>query len=125
MSIFYQNLFYSALSQVRNMTLKSLKNFPNKLFFIFIPIQTTFYVILQWRLLSQYQKSNKQIEVQNQLNIVIKWIKIFTSSSSLFVIGYFILIDYGNLFKKYFQLYLVSQFHMIDYKKVKLILIVN
>ena len=31
-----QNLFYSALSQVRNMTLKSLKNFPNKLFFIFI-----------------------------------------------------------------------------------------
>jgi AraC-like DNA-binding protein len=65
---------------------------PEKLFFIFIPIQTTFYVILQWRLLSQYQKSNKQIEVQNQLNIVIKWIKIFTSSSSLFVIGYFILI---------------------------------
>jgi len=37
-------------------------------------------------------KKNKQIEVQNQLNIVIKWIKIFTSSSSLFVIGYFILI---------------------------------
>jgi len=65
---------------------------PEKLFFIFIPIQTTFYVILQWRLLFQYQKSNKQIEVQNQLNIVIKWIKIFTSSSSLFVIGYFILI---------------------------------
>ena len=31
-----QNLFYSALSQVSNMTLKSLKNFPNKLFFIFI-----------------------------------------------------------------------------------------
>ena len=65
---------------------------PEKLFFIFIPIQTTFYVILQWRLLFQYQKSNKQIEVQNQLNIVIKWIKIFTASSSLFVIGYFILI---------------------------------
>ena len=65
---------------------------PEKLFFIFIPIQTTYYVILQWRLLFQYKKNNKQIEVQNQLNIVIKWIKIFTASSSLFVIGYFILI---------------------------------
>ena len=52
----------------------------------------TYYVILQWRLLFQYKKSNKQIEVQNQLDIVIKWIKIFNASSSLFVIGYFILI---------------------------------
>jgi AraC-like DNA-binding protein len=65
---------------------------PEKLFFIFIPIQTTFYVILQWRLLFKYKKSNKKIEVQNQLNIVIKWIRIFTSSSTVFVVGYFILI---------------------------------
>jgi AraC-like DNA-binding protein len=82
-------------SIVNDMSMADKYNFgfiPEKLFFIFIPIQTTYYVILQWRLLSQYQKSNKQIEVQNQLNIVIKWIKIFTASSSLFVIGYFILI---------------------------------
>ena len=65
---------------------------PEKLFFIFIPIQTIFYVILQWRLLFIYKKSNKQIEVQNQLDIIIKWIKIFNASSSLFVIGYLILI---------------------------------
>ena len=82
-------------SIVNDMSMADKYNFgfiPEKLFFIFIPIQTTYYVILQWRLLFQYKKNNKQIEVQNQLNIVIKWIKIFTASSSLFVIGYFILI---------------------------------
>jgi AraC-like DNA-binding protein len=82
-------------SIVNDMSMADKYNFgliPEKLFFIFIPIQTIFYVILQWRLLFQYKKSNKQIEVQNQLDIVIKWIKIFNTSSSLFVIGYFILI---------------------------------
>ena len=82
-------------SIVNDMSMADKYNFgfiPEKLFFIFIPIQTTYYVILQWRLLFQYKKNNKRIEVQNQLNIVIKWIKIFTASSSLFVIGYFILI---------------------------------
>ncbi len=67
---------------------------PEKIFFIFIPIQTTFYVILQWDLILKFKKSNKQVEVQNQLNIVLKWIKIFTSSSTYFVVGYLILI-YG------------------------------
>ena len=82
-------------SIVNDMSIANKYNFgyiPEKLFLIFIPIQTTYYVILQWRLLFQYKKSNKQIEVQNQLDIVIKWIKIFNASSSLFVIGYFILI---------------------------------
>ena len=82
-------------SIVNDMSMADKYNFgliPEKLFFIFIPLQTTYYVILQWRLLFQYKKSNKQIEVQNQLDIVIKWIKIFNASSSLFVIGYFILI---------------------------------
>lgn len=82
-------------SIVNDMSIANKYNFgyiPEKLFLIFIPIQTTFYVILQWRLLFQYKKSNNQIEVQNQLDIVIKWIKIFNASSSLFVIGYFILI---------------------------------
>jgi AraC-like DNA-binding protein len=82
-------------SIVNDMSMADKYNFgliPEKLFFIFIPIQTIFYVILQWRLLFQYKKNNKQIEVQNQLNIVIKWIKIFTSSSTVFVVGYFILI---------------------------------
>jgi len=82
-------------SIVNDMNVAHKYNFgfiPEKLFFIFIPIQTTFYVILQWRLLFQYKKNNKQIEVQNQLNIVIKWVRIFTACSSLFVIGYFILI---------------------------------
>jgi len=65
---------------------------PEKYFFLFIPIQATFYVVLQWRLIVNYKKNNKQVEVQNQLNIVIDWIKIFTSSSTLFVVGYFILI---------------------------------
>ena len=80
---------------VNDMSMVDKYNFgfiPEKLYFIFIPIQSIFYVILQWRLLFQYKKSNKQIEVQNQLDIVMKWIKIFTASSSLFVIGYFLLI---------------------------------
>ena len=82
-------------SIVNDMSMAEKYNFgfiPEKLYFIFIPIQTIFYVILQWRLLFQYKKSNKQIEIQNQLDIVIKWIRIFTASSSLFIIGYFILI---------------------------------
>jgi AraC-like DNA-binding protein len=82
-------------SIVNDMSMAEKYNFgfiPEKLYFIFIPIQTTFYVILQWQLLFQYKKSNKQIEVQNQLYIIIKWIKIFSTSSSLFVIGYFLLI---------------------------------
>jgi len=82
-------------SIVNDMSIANKYNFgyiPEKLLLIFIPIQTTYYVILQWRLLFQYKKSNNQIEVQNQLDIVIKWIKIFNASSSLFVIGYFILI---------------------------------
>lgn len=70
---------------------------PEKLFFILIPILATYYVILQWRLISKFKKTNQQVEVQNQINIVIKWIKIFTSSSTFFVVGYFILI-YGVLY---------------------------
>jgi AraC-like DNA-binding protein len=70
---------------------------PEKLFFILVPILATYYVILQWRLISKFKKTNQQVEVQNQINIVIKWIKIFTSSSTFFVVGYFILI-YGFLY---------------------------
>ena len=60
-------------SIVNDMSIANKYNFgfiPEKLFLIFIPLQTTFYVILQWRLLFQYRKSNKQIEVQNQLDFI-------------------------------------------------------
>lgn len=84
---------------VNNISLAGTYQFgiiPENLFFIFIPILTTFYVILQWQLIFKFKKNNKQVEVQNQISIVIKWIKIFTTSSTFFVVGYLFLI-YGFL----------------------------
>ncbi len=84
---------------VNNISLAGTYQFgiiPENLFFIFIPILTTFYVILQWQLIFNFKKNNKQVEVQNQISIVIKWIKIFTTSSTFFVVGYLFLI-YGFL----------------------------
>ena len=65
---------------------------PEKYFFLFIPVQTSFYLILQLLLIVNFKKSNQHIEVQNQINDVLKWIKTFTLASTIFVVGYILLI---------------------------------
>lgn len=60
--------------------------------FFLIPVQTTYYLILQWSLIVKFKKDNKFVEVQKQIKIVIKWIKVFTLASTFFVIGYVFLI---------------------------------
>lgn len=65
---------------------------PENLFLILIPLQATIYLILQCFLIYNFKKINKQLEVQNQINIIIKWVKIFSISIAFIVIGYFILI---------------------------------
>jgi len=65
---------------------------PERFTYMAVPIQTVFYLVLQWQLISKYKKKNKLIEVQNQIKEVIKWLRIFTTAGSFFVIGTVLLI---------------------------------
>ena len=82
---------------------------PDYVNFIFIPIQVTCYVFFQWRLIRTYKKENKQEGVQKQISSVLKWLKVIAWASTLFVIGYFILIVDIVLFNNFLNSTYLSQ----------------
>lgn len=65
---------------------------PEYISYLFRFVQTIFYLMLQWKLIIQFKKYNQNTEIQKQIVSVIRWLKVFTWSSTLFVIGFFILI---------------------------------
>ena len=65
---------------------------PEHLAYIFRIFQTLVYLVFQWRLILDYKKNNVNILVQNQISAIVKWLKIFTWASTLFVIAFVVLI---------------------------------
>lgn len=71
---------------------------PESVSFIFRILQTLIYLIFQWRLIFQFKKDNINIEFDKQIKEVLKWLKILTWASTLFVIA-FLLLTVLTLFK--------------------------
>lgn len=71
---------------------------PESLSFIVRILQTLIYLIFQWRLIFQFKKDNINIEFDKQIKEVLKWLKILTWASTLFVIA-FLLLTVLTLFK--------------------------
>jgi len=65
---------------------------PESVSFIVRILQTLIYLIFQWRLIFQFKKDNINIEFDKQIKEVLKWLKILTWASTLFVIAYLLLI---------------------------------
>lgn len=64
---------------------------PEYIAYIFRTVQTFVYLIFQWKLIIQYKKENENRLIQKQINSIVKWLKIFTWASTLFVIAFVIL----------------------------------
>lgn len=71
---------------------------PESVSFIVRILQTLIYLIFQWRLIFQFKKDNINIEFDKQIKEVLKWLKILTWASTLFVIA-FLLLTVLTLFK--------------------------
>ena len=60
-------------------------------FNIFRIFQNLIYLILQWKLIITFNKKNKNNAVEKQINNVIKWLRIFTSLSTISLIAFILL----------------------------------
>ncbi len=58
---------------------------------IFRILQNLIYLIFQWKLIITFNKQNKNNEVEKQINNVIKWLRIFTSLSTISLIAFILL----------------------------------
>ena len=58
---------------------------------IFRILQNLIYLIFQWKLIITFNKQNKNIEVEKQIDNVIKWLRIFTSLSTISLIAFILL----------------------------------
>lgn len=83
----------NATTRDLNQTYKYQAGFiPEHLAYIFRIFQTLVYLVFQWRLIIDYKKNNVNTLVQNQISAIVKWLKIFTWASTLFVIAFVVLI---------------------------------
>jgi AraC-like DNA-binding protein len=65
---------------------------PESVSFIFRILQSLIYLIFQWRIIFQFKKIKINIEFDKQIKVVLKWLKILTWASTLFVISFFLLV---------------------------------
>lgn len=81
---------------------KQLGLFPETIFYIFRPIQSVFYLIFQWVLIFEYKKANPIKMIENQIKLVIQWLRVFTFANALIILGYVITISIYFLLKEKF-----------------------
>ncbi len=77
---------------------------PETVFYIVRPIQSLVYLLFQWALLLQVNKTFKVMEVQQQVTVVTRWLKIFTLANTavLFSLIFLILLylSVPNIFEE-------------------------
>jgi AraC-like DNA-binding protein len=77
---------------------------PESFFYILRPIQTLFYLAFQWVLVLQFNKAFKVKEVQEQIGVVISWLKVFTLANTavLFSLVFLIVLYFSipNIFEE-------------------------
>jgi AraC-like DNA-binding protein len=80
---------------------------------IFRILQNLIYLIFQWKLIITFNKQNKNIEVEKQINNVIKWLRIFTSLSTISLFAFILLAFTALLFQDIYADGFI--FHLPDY----------
>jgi AraC-like DNA-binding protein len=80
---------------------------------IFRILQNLIYLILQWKLIITFNKQNKNIEVEKQINNVIKWLSIFTSLSTVSLFAFILLAFTALVFQDIYADGFI--FHLPDY----------
>jgi AraC-like DNA-binding protein len=72
--------------------------FPEYLVFTFKIVQSIIYLIIQWKLISDFKKSNENIQIQTQILKVVKWLKTFTWIFTTILFGFLFLSFFFNKF---------------------------
>ena len=80
---------------------------------IFRILQNLIYLIFQWKLIITFNKQNKNIEVEKQINNVIKWLRIFTSLSTISLFAFMLLAFTALVFQDIYADGFI--FHLPDY----------
>jgi AraC-like DNA-binding protein len=80
---------------------------------IFRILQNLIYLIFQWKLIITFNKQNKNIEVEKQINNVIKWLRIFTSLSTISLFAFILLAFTALVFQDIYADGFI--FHLPDY----------
>jgi AraC-like DNA-binding protein len=80
---------------------------------IFRILQNLIYLIFQWKLIITFNKQNKNNEVEKQINNVIKWLRIFTSLSTISLIAFILLAFTALAFQDIYADGFI--FHLPDY----------
>lgn len=68
---------------------KQLGLFSENIFFLFRPIQAIFYLIFQWGLIIRFNRDNPNKKIEEQIRLVLQWLKVFTAANSCILIAYF------------------------------------
>ena len=76
-------------------------------------LQSLIYLIFQWKLIITFNKQNKNIEVEKQINNVIKWLRIFTSLSTISLIAFILLASIAVVIQDIYADGFI--FHLPDY----------
>jgi len=80
---------------------------------IFRILQNLIYLIFQWKLIITFNKQNKNNEVEKQINNVIKWLRIFTSLSTISLFAFILLAFIALVFQDIYANGFI--FHLPDY----------
>lgn len=76
---------------------------PEYVNYIVRPLHALVYLFFQWNLLLSFKKNQPNGPVQDQVNKVISWLKIFSWTTTIILTGFFVLIFLGWLFPNYFD----------------------
>ena len=74
---------------------------PEYINYLLRPLQALIYLFFQWKLLLSFKTNQPEGPVQNQINLVIKWLKVFTWTTTIMLAGFFILTFLVALFPTY------------------------
>jgi AraC-like DNA-binding protein len=74
---------------------------PEYVNYLFRPLQALIYLFFQWKILLSFNTNQPKGPVKEQINIVVKWLKVFTWTSTIILFGFFILTFLVALFPTY------------------------
>lgn len=74
---------------------------PEYINYLLRPLQALIYLFFQWKLLLSFKTNQPEGPVKKQINLVIKWLKVFTWTTTIMLAGFFILTFLVALFPTY------------------------
>lgn len=74
---------------------------PEYVNYLFRPLQALIYLVFQWKILLSFNTNQPKGPVKEQINIVVKWLKVFTWTTTIMLVGFFILTFLVALFPTY------------------------